>query len=201
MSTESSGESYSDSYSETVSTGSEEEVSPRQRGSVNNSRGFADFCIKSVELAEFGRREIEIAEQEMPGLMLLRRRARGEQPLKGAKVVGCSHIVAQTAVLIETLIDLGAQVRWAACNVFSTQNEVAAAVAEANIPIFAWRGEDEQDFWWCIDRACKAENWQPNVVSFVLFRFCQQRFRECNLSHRHFIEIILIMHADIGRRW
>lgn len=180
MSTESSGDSYTDSYSETVSTASEEEISPRLRDEkMTNSRGFSDFCIRNVELAEFGRREIEIAEQEMPGIMLLRRRARGEQPLKGAKVVGCSHIVAQTAVLVETLLDLGAQVRWAACNVFSTQNEVAAALAEANIPVFAWRGENEQDFWWCIDRACKAENWQPNVVRFAEI-FCVARCRSIN---------------------
>lgn len=132
-----------------------------------NTRGFTDFCVKSIQLADFGRREIELAEQEMPGLMLLRRRARGEQPLKGARIIGCTHVVAQTAVLIETLIDIGAQVRWCACNVYSTQNEVAASLAQANIPVFAWRAEEEGDFWYCIDKACHTEGWQPNVVSVI----------------------------------
>lgn len=87
-----------------------------------------------------------------------------KQPLKNAKIVGCTHINAQTAVLIETLVHLGAQVRWAACNIYSTQNEVAAALAHAGYPIFAWRGETEEDFWWCIDKCVAAENWQPNMI-------------------------------------
>ena len=85
-------------------------------------------------------------------MVSLRKRAMKDKPLKGAKIVGCSHINAQTAVMIETLVALGAQVRWAACNIFSTQNEVAAALAEAGVPVFAWRGQTEEDFWWCIDR-------------------------------------------------
>lgn len=84
--------------------------------------------------------------------------------MKNAKIVGCTHINAQTAVLIETLVHLGAQVRWAACNIYSTQNEVAAALAHAGYPIFAWRGETEEDFWWCIDKCVAAENWQPNMI-------------------------------------
>ncbi len=88
----------------------------------------------------------------MTAVVSLRKRAMKDKPLKGAKIVGCSHINAQTAVMIETLVALGAQVRWAACNIFSTQNEVAAALAEAGVPVFAWRGQTEEDFWWCIDR-------------------------------------------------
>ena len=87
-----------------------------------------------------------------------------DKPLQGAKIVGCTHINAQTAVLVETLIALGAQVRWSACNIYSTQNEVAAALAENGIPVFAWRGESEEEFWWCIDRCISTDNWQPNMV-------------------------------------
>lgn len=129
-----------------------------------NSKGFSTFCVKNIGLHSFGRREIEIAEQEMPGIMSLRKRAHDDKPLKGAKIVGCTHINAQTAVLIETLVKLGAEVRWAACNIYSTQNEVAAALAEAGLSVFAWRGETEEDFWWCIDRCVYAEHWQPNMI-------------------------------------
>ncbi len=128
------------------SSSDEEGVSPREK-SQKNSKGFSDFCVRRIEQASYGRREIEIAEQEMPGMMALRSKAKDDKPLSGAKIVGCTHINAQTAVLIETLINLGAQVRWAACNIYSTQNEVAAALAENNIPVFAWRGESEEDFW------------------------------------------------------
>lgn len=157
-SVESVGSYVSDASSETSF-----ENNPRQNIQPN-SRGFTDFRVRNIRQAELGRKEIVLVESEMPGLLLLRRRARAEQPLKGAKIVGCSHVVAQTAVLIETLVDLGAQVRWCGCNVFSTQNEVAAALAEASVPIFAWRGEEESDFWWCIDKAFRADDWQPNVI-------------------------------------
>lgn len=100
----------------------------------------------------------------MPGIMALRKRACGDKPLKNARVVGCTHINAQTAVLIETLAELGATVRWAACNIYSTQNEVAAALAEAGFPIFAWRGETEEDFWWCIDKCVNFQEWQANMI-------------------------------------
>lgn len=96
--------------------------------------------------------------------MALRKRALEDKPLKNAKIIGCTHINAQTAVLIETLAILGASVRWAACNIYSTQNEIAAALAEAGFPVFAWKSETEEDFWWCIDRAVNAENWQPNLI-------------------------------------
>ena len=96
--------------------------------------------------------------------MALRHKAKDDKPLKGAKIVVCTHINAQTAVMVETLVTLGAQVRWAACNIYSTQNEVAAALAEANLPVFAWRGESEEDFWWCIDKTISSESWQPNMI-------------------------------------
>uniref|UniRef100_A0A8C7TAE4 S-adenosyl-L-homocysteine hydrolase NAD binding domain-containing protein n=1 Tax=Oncorhynchus mykiss TaxID=8022 RepID=A0A8C7TAE4_ONCMY len=142
---------------------SDDETSPRDK-QQKNSKGNGDFCIKNIKQADFGRREIEIAEQEMPALMALRKRAQGEKPLAGAKVVGCTHITAQTAVLMETLTALGAQCRWAACNIYSTQNEVAAALAEGGFSVFAWKGESEDDFWWCIDRCVNLEGWQPNMI-------------------------------------
>lgn len=138
-------------------------MSPREK-IQSNGKGFADFCVRNINQNAFGRREIEIAEQEMPGIIALRKRASDDKPLKNAKIVGCTHINAQTAVLIETLAALGAQVRWAACNIYSTQNEVAAALAESGFSIFAWRGETEEDFWWCIDKCVNAENWQPNMI-------------------------------------
>ncbi|XP_010755352.3 S-adenosylhomocysteine hydrolase-like protein 1 isoform X2 [Larimichthys crocea] len=156
-------QSSTDSHSSVGSDSSEDGSSPRDK-LQKTSKGFSDFCIKNIQQAEFGRRAIEIAQQEMPALMALRKRASGEKPLAGAKVMGCTHITAQTAVLIETLCVLGAQCRWAACNIFSTQNAIAAALAERGIPVFAWRGESEDDFWWCIDRCISAETWQPNMI-------------------------------------
>uniref|UniRef100_A0A8C1SVX4 Adenosylhomocysteinase like 2a n=1 Tax=Cyprinus carpio TaxID=7962 RepID=A0A8C1SVX4_CYPCA len=129
-----------------------------------NSKGSRDFCIKNIKLADFGRREIELAEDEMTALMALRKAAQGEKPLAGAKIVGCTHVTAQTAVLFETLVVLGAQCRWAACNIYSTQDEVAAALAEQAFPVFAWKGESEDDFWWCIDRCVNVEGWEPNMI-------------------------------------
>ncbi|XP_041853137.1 S-adenosylhomocysteine hydrolase-like protein 1 isoform X2 [Melanotaenia boesemani] len=152
-----------DSINSVSSKSSEDESSPQDK-LQKTSKGLSDFCIKNIKQAEFGRREIEIAQQEMPALMILRKRGGGEKPLAGAKVVGCTHITAHTAVLIETLVALGAQCRWAACNIFSTQNPVAAALAERGIPVFAWRGESEDDFWWCIDRCVAADSWQPNLI-------------------------------------
>lgn len=162
-STSASSQDSLSSGSYSGSSSDEETVSPRERKQIN-SKGSADFCVRRIEQAPYGRREIEIAEQEMPGIMALRNKAKADKPLTGAKIVVCSHINAQTAVLIETLIALGAQVRWSACNIYSTQNEVAAALAEAGVPVFAWRGESEEDFWWCIDQCISAENWQPNMV-------------------------------------
>ncbi|KAH1023536.1 hypothetical protein HUJ04_012722 [Dendroctonus ponderosae] len=154
--------SSTDSYS-SGSSSDEDDVSPREKVQTN-SAGTSDFCVRNITQHAFGRREIEIAEQEMPGIMALRKRAADDKPLKNAKIVGCTHINAQTAVLIETLAALGANVRWAACNIYSTQNEVAAALAEAGFSVFAWRGETEEDFWWCIDKCVNAESWQPNMI-------------------------------------
>lgn len=152
-----------DSFISVQSDSSEDESSPRDKHQ-KTAKGLSDFCIKNINQADFGRKEIEMAEQEMPALMNLRKRAGGEKPLAGAKVVGCTHITAQTAVLIETLAALGAQCHWAACNIFSTQNAVAAALVKAGISVFAWRGESEDEFWWCIDQCVAAETWQPNII-------------------------------------
>ncbi len=111
-----------------------------------------DFKVKDISLAEWGRKEIEIAETEMPGLMALREEYGPEKPLKGARIAGCLHMTIQTAVLIETLIDLGAEVRWSSCNIFSTQDHAAAAIAAKGIPVFAWKGESEEEYWWCVEQ-------------------------------------------------
>ena len=124
-----------------------------------------DFKIKSLADAEWGRKEIAIAETEMPGLMALRDEYGAEQPLAGARIAGCLHMTIQTAVLIETLIALGAEVRWSSCNIFSTQDQAAAAVAAAGIPVFAWKDESEEQFWWCIDRTIEGPGgWRPNMI-------------------------------------
>jgi len=130
-----------------------------------NSLTSNDYKVSDISLADWGRKEIRIAETEMPGLMALREMHKGKQPLKGARIVGCLHMTVQTAVLIETLISLGAEVRWSSCNIFSTQDHAAAAVAEAGVPIFAWKGETEDEFWWCIEQTISGPNgWAPNLV-------------------------------------
>jgi len=113
----------------------------------------ADFKVADLSLAEFGRKEIELAEHEMPGLMALRERYGDTKPLAGARITGSLHMTIQTAVLIETLVALGAQVRWASCNIFSTQDHAAAAIAATGVPVFAWKGETLEEYWWCTDRA------------------------------------------------
>nr|WP_300315214.1 adenosylhomocysteinase [Halomonas sp.] len=126
---------------------------------------FNDYRVADIGLAEWGRREIRIAESEMPALMAIRAKYHAAQPLKGARIAGCIHMTIQTAVLIETLIDLGASVRWSSCNIFSTQDHAAAAIAAANIPVFAWKGESEDEFWWCIEQTVEgADGWTPNMV-------------------------------------
>jgi adenosylhomocysteinase len=116
---------------------------------------FSDYKIKDISLADWGRKEIEIAESEMPGLMSLREEFGAKKPLKGARIAGCLHMTIQTAVLIETLVDLGAEVRWSSCNIFSTQDHAAAAIAAAGIPVFAWKGMTEEEFDWCIEQTLK----------------------------------------------
>jgi len=125
----------------------------------------ADYKVKDISLAQWGRKEISIAENEMPGLMALRSEYKKSQPLKGAKIAGCLHMTIQTAVLIETLVELGAEVRWSSCNIFSTQDHAAAAIAAKNIPVFAWKGETEEEYWWCVEQTIKGpNNWQPNLL-------------------------------------
>ena len=124
-----------------------------------------DFKVADLSLADWGRREIAIAETEMPGLMALRETYGADKPLKGARIAGCLHMTIQTAVLIETLTALGATVRWSSCNIFSTQDQAAAAVAAEGIPVFAWKGESEEEFWWCIDQTITGPDcWTPNMI-------------------------------------
>jgi len=124
-----------------------------------------DFKVADLKLAAWGRKEITIAETEMPGLMALRKEYAGKRPLKGARIAGCLHMTIQTAVLIETLIELGAELRWSSCNIYSTQDQAAAAMAEKNIPVFAWKGETEEEYMWCIEQTCFGpNNWTPNLI-------------------------------------
>ena len=125
----------------------------------------ADYKVKDISLSDWGRKEIAIAETEMPGLMALREEYGKTKPLDGARIVGCLHMTIQTAVLIETLVHLGASVRWSSCNIFSTQDQAAAAIAAKNIPVFAWKGMNDEEFWWCIEQTLSGpNNWKPNMI-------------------------------------
>tara|TARA_B100000579_G_scaffold427166_1_gene435409 strand:+ start:147 stop:1436 length:1290 start_codon:yes stop_codon:yes gene_type:complete len=124
-----------------------------------------DFKVKDIKQSDFGRKEISLAETEMPGLMALRKEFDGKKPLKGARILGCLHMTIQTAVLIETLVELGAEVRWSSCNIFSTQDHAAAAIAKAGIPVYAWKGETEKEYWWCIKKTIEGKkDWKPNML-------------------------------------
>ena len=124
-----------------------------------------DYKIADISLADWGRKEIAIAETEMPGLMALRREYEGQQPLAGVRLVGCLHMTIQTAVLIETLRSLGAEIRWSSCNIFSTQDHAAAAIAASGVPVFAWKGESEEEYWWCVEQTINGpDGWHPNMV-------------------------------------
>ena len=124
-----------------------------------------DFKVKDLNLASFGRKEISLAETEMPGLIALRKELKNKKPLRGAKILGCLHMTIQTAVLIETLTILGAEVRWSSCNIFSTQDHAAAAMAKSGIPVFAWKGETEEEYWWCIKQTIEGKKtWKPNMI-------------------------------------
>ena len=127
---------------------------------------FDDYKVRDISLAGWGRKEINIAEGEMPALMALREKYKTEQPLKGANIMGCIHMTIQTAVLIETLVELGATVRWSSCNIFSTQDQAAAAIAESGVPVFAWKGETDEEYDWCLERTVGAdvEGWEPNMI-------------------------------------
>ena len=124
-----------------------------------------DYKVADISLADWGRKEIMIAETEMPGLMALREEYKDKKPLEGVRLTGCLHMTIQTAVLIETLRDLGADIRWSSCNIFSTQDHAAAAIAEAGIPVFAWKGESEEEYWWCVEKTINGPyGWQPNMI-------------------------------------
>ena len=124
-----------------------------------------DYKVKDITLASWGRKEIAIAESEMPGLMSIRREYAATKPLTGARIAGSLHMTIQTAVLVETLIDLGASVRWSSCNIFSTQDQAAAALADQGIPVFAWKGETEDEYWWCLEQTLEGPNgWRPNML-------------------------------------
>ncbi|HMO18344.1 MAG TPA: adenosylhomocysteinase [Oligoflexia bacterium] len=124
-------------------------------------QSFSDFKVKDIGLADWGRRAIRLAEREMPGLMALREEFGAKKPLKGARIAGCLHMTVETAVLIETLIALGAEVRWSSCNIFSTQDHAAAAIAAAGIPVFAWKGMTEEEYWWCVDQTIMFSDGKP----------------------------------------
>jgi len=124
-----------------------------------------DYKVKDINQASYGRKEISIAESEMPGLMSLRDEYKEKKPLEGAKILGCLHMTIQTAVLIETLVKLGADVRWSSCNIFSTQDHAAAAIAQRDIPVYAWKGETEEEYWWCIKQTIEGKkDWKPNML-------------------------------------
>ncbi len=126
---------------------------------------MTDYKIADIKLAEWGRKEVAIAETEMPGLMALREEFGRDKPLKGARIAGCLHMTIQTAVLMETLVHLGAELRWSSCNIFSTQDHAAAAMVAVGIPTFAWKGESEEEFWWCIEQTIFGpDNWRPNML-------------------------------------
>ncbi|MCK9188645.1 adenosylhomocysteinase [Acidithiobacillus sp.] len=128
-------------------------------------KSSADYKVADISLADWGRKETRIAETEMPALMTIRRKYQTQQPLKGARIAGCIHMTIQTAVLIETLVALGAEVRWSSCNIFSTQDQAAAAIAAAGIPVFAWKGETEDEYWWCVEQTITGpDGWRPNML-------------------------------------
>jgi len=132
---------------------------------IREEINMSDYKVADIKLADWGRKEITIAETEMPGLMALREEYKNKKPLAGARIAGCLHMTIQTAVLIETLTELGAEVRWSSCNIFSTQDHAAAAVAENGVPVFAWKGETEKEFWWCIEQTITGPNhWRPNMI-------------------------------------
>ena len=125
---------------------------------------FTDYKVKDIKLAEDGHKAISLAEKEMPGLMAIRKEYQGKEPLKGANIIGCLHMTIETAVLIETLKELGANVRWSSCNIFSTQDHAAAAIADQGIPVFAWKGETDEEYEWCIKQTIEAPGWEPNIL-------------------------------------
>ena len=141
-----------------------------------------DYKVADISLADWGRKEIAIAETEMPGLMALREEYGSDKPLAGARVTGCLHMTIQTAVLIETLTALGAEVRWSSCNIFSTQDHAAAAIAATGVPVFAWKGETEEEYWWCVEQTVRGpDGWEPNILlddGGDLTQLCHEKYPE-----------------------
>lgn len=136
-----------------------------EKKEIKHNNVQQDYKVSHIDLADWGRKEIAIAETEMPGLMALRTEYGSAKPLKGARIAGCLHMTIQTAVLIETLVALGAEVRWSSCNIFSTQDHAAAAMAASGIPVFAWKGETEDEYWWCVEQTIHGpEGWTPNLL-------------------------------------
>ena len=142
-------------------TNSQADVAIDLKINNGNKSMSEDFKVKDLSLAEQGRKRITIAENEMPGLMAIRKEYAAQKPLKGAKIAGCLHMTCETAVLIETLIELGAEVRWSSCNIYSTEDDAAAAIAKAGIPVFAWKGETEEEYWWCVEQTLKFSDGEP----------------------------------------
>ena len=130
---------------------------------------YKDYKVKDISLAPWGRDEITLAEKEMPGLMAIRKEFSKKKPLKGARIAGSLHMTIQTAVLIETLIELGAKVRWASCNIFSTQDHAAAAIASKKIPVFAWKEETEKEYWWCTDQTVQFKDEKGKFIGQISF--------------------------------
>ena len=133
-------------------------------GNIKSKVKSMNYKVSNIELSDLGRKEIKLAESEMPGLMALKKIYKEDKPLKGCRIAGCIHMTIQTAVLIETLIYLGAEVRWSSCNIYSTQDHAAAAIAAKNIPVFAWKGETEEEYWWCIDQTLDFDGKGPNML-------------------------------------
>ena len=159
-----------------------------------------DYKVRDLSQAEFGRKEISIAESEMPGLMALREEYAGKSPLKGAKIIGCLHMTIQTAVLIETLVDLGAEVRWSSCNIFSTQDHAAAAIAKAGIPVYAWKGETEEEYVWCIKQTIEGKkSWNSNFSCLQWFVLYTKHIPPLFLPSTHKLEyqllLLLLLHG------
>ncbi len=173
-----------------------------------------DYKVADLELADYGRNEIRLAEHEMPGLMATRREYAESKPLAGARIVGSLHMTVQTAVLIETLVELGAEVRWASCNIFSTQDHAAAAIAAAGIPVFAWKGETLDEYWWCIDQTFRWPNGeQPNMIlddggDATLYLHKGAEFERAGAvpdpegaDNEEFQVILRYLQASLERRW
>jgi adenosylhomocysteinase len=153
------------SVSSTVETKTNATAITTNKGSTMKKSGGNDYKVADINLASAGRKAIALAEVEMPGLMSLRKEFGATKPLKGARIAGCLHMTIETAVLIETLVELGAEVRWSSCNIFSTQDHAAAAIAAAGIPVFAWKGLSEEDYWWCVDQTIKFSDGQSlNII-------------------------------------